>query len=210
MYTYGNKIVISSATSVLKSSTLMPSGQTTVYRTGDDADTSSEGRATDFFTLNTAPVHADGSATANTTTNRFTDELGGQTYTNDIVIDWSTYDNVAETVLGYRRTLSGSTLLWNDAIDGALTVSIGSFSTGWRLPNFMELNNICCFENNGRFNYAPFNLTVSEIWSSTTNPGSSSQAYAFQSLNTILRGKTSSLPDYLPVRTFTVSGTSLT
>jgi hypothetical protein len=35
--------------------TLMRTGQTTVYRTGDDADTSSEGRATDFFTLDAAP-----------------------------------------------------------------------------------------------------------------------------------------------------------
>jgi hypothetical protein len=73
--------------------TLMKTGQTTSYRTGDDADTSSEGRATDFFTL--ASNNPFG------TTARFTDELGGSTYTNNIVIDWSTYDG--STVLGYYR-----------------------------------------------------------------------------------------------------------
>ena len=42
------------------------------------------GRATDFFTLATNNPFGN--------TNRFTDELGGSTYANNIVIDWSTYD----------------------------------------------------------------------------------------------------------------------
>jgi hypothetical protein len=50
--------------------TLMRTGQTTVYRTGDDADTSSEGRPTDFLTLDAAPLHNDGTATINTTTSQ--------------------------------------------------------------------------------------------------------------------------------------------
>jgi hypothetical protein len=72
--------------------TLMKTGQTTSYRTGDDGDLE-EGRATDFFTLATNNPFGN--------TNRFTDELGGSTYTNNIVIDWSTYDNIGGTVLGY-------------------------------------------------------------------------------------------------------------
>jgi hypothetical protein len=63
--------------------TLMKTGQTTSYRTGDDGDLEA-GRDTDFFTLDAAPLHNDGSATLNTTTNRFTDTLGGSTYADDI------------------------------------------------------------------------------------------------------------------------------
>ena len=56
----------------ISTATLMRTGATTSYRTGDDSDTSSEGRATDFFTL--AENNPFG------TTDRFTDEIGTQTY----------------------------------------------------------------------------------------------------------------------------------
>jgi hypothetical protein len=111
--------------------TLMKTGQTTSYRTGDDGDLQI-GRATDFFTL--ASNNPFGKL------DRFTDELGGQTYTNDIVIDWSTYDG--STVLGYYRISNGVNINWNDAIDNSLLVSIGTFTTGWRLPNIKELYNL--------------------------------------------------------------------
>jgi len=198
-------------TSVLKSSTLMKTGQTTSYRTGDDGDFEA-GRATDFFTLNTIPVHADGTATANTTTNRFTDELGGQTYTNDIVIDWSTYDNVAETVLGYRRTTNGSNITWADAIDEALTVSVGSYTTGWRLPNITEIYNLMNYGlSGGSLSYSPINIGNNALWTSTTAPNNTTAAYyrngfAFSSVVKTASGNLR----YIPCRTFTVSGTSLT
>jgi len=63
--------------------TLMKTGQTTSYRTGDDGDLEA-GRETNFTTLRRRNPFAN--------LNRFTDELGGQTYTNNIVIDWSTYE----------------------------------------------------------------------------------------------------------------------
>jgi len=90
---------------------LMKTGQTTSYRTGDDGDLEA-GRNTSFTVL------AENNPFGNT--NRFTDELGTQTYTKNIVIDWSTYDG--STVLGWRRTVS-TTLTWNNAIDNALAVS---------------------------------------------------------------------------------------
>jgi hypothetical protein len=62
---------------------LMKTGQTTSYRTGDDGNIQA-GRATSFSVL------AENNPFGNT--NRFTDELGGQTYTNNIMIDWSTFD----------------------------------------------------------------------------------------------------------------------
>jgi hypothetical protein len=211
MYGYGGKLVIQSGGS-LKSSTLMQTGQTTVYRTGDDADTKGEGRATDFFTLDQIPVHSNGSATANTTTARFTDELGGATYTNNWVIDWSTYDNVANTVLGIYRVENGVNINWNDSIDAAL----GTFGTfaGCRLPNCKEIMNFFYYEINPRMNYTPFSiLTGFLFWTSTTNKNTTTAAYVCNNStgNVASTAKTTVTNcRYLPVRTFTVTGTTLT
>jgi hypothetical protein len=182
--------------------TLMKTGQTTSYRTGDDGDLEI-GRATNFFTL------ASNNPFGNL--NRFTDELGTQTYTNDIVIDWSTYNGV--NVLGYYRIRNGANVLWNQAIDDSLLFSIGTYTTGWRLPNIYELQNICNFSVAVTLNYAPFTLGLSgsiAIWSSTTNPGSTGQAYRLQNLNVCVQGNKTGGGHYIPCRTFTVTGTILT
>jgi hypothetical protein len=179
--------------------TLMKTGQTTSYRTGDDGDIEA-GRATDFFTL------ASNNPFGNT--NRFTSELGTQTYTNNIVIDWSTYDG--STVLGYRRTVTNSKN-WNQSIDECLLVSIGTFTSGWRLPNLYELFSITNFNNDNGINYAPFNLgTGTNLWSSTTRPGVSTLAL-FKNFSILFSNaaKTDAL-SYIPCRTFTVTGTTLT
>ena len=182
---------------------LMKTGQTISYRTGDDGDLE-RGRNVSFTTL------AENNVFGNT--NRFTDELGGQTYTKNIVIDWSTYNG--STVLGWRRTLNGAFVNWNTAIDGALAVSIAPFTTGWRLPNVQELMSICVWNTNWRFNYAPFNIANSfDIWSSTTDPTSTSRAAVVW--GSMLAGfsaqtkTTSSSMMYFPCRTFTVTGTTL-
>jgi hypothetical protein len=189
--------------------TLMRTGQTTVYRTGDDADTSSEGRATDFFTLDAAPLHNDGSATLNTTTARFTDELGGQTYANDIVLDWSTWNGV--TILGYSRVNIATGNTWEQAIDNSLTYSLGTFTTNWRLSNIKEIFNILNYQNprTALINYAPLNLSSSSrvYWSSTTIVGTTTAVYAFSNTGLIVQQtKTSSaFFTYIPVRTFSLS-----
>lgn len=197
-------------TSVLKSSTIIKTDQNTSYRTGDDGDLK-EGRATDFYTLNTTPVHADGSATANTTTDRFTDDLGGQTYTNDIVIDWSTYDNVAETVLGYTRNFVANTLNWNDSIDACLAYSVGSYTSGWMMPNIRELTHIKSIDNG--ITYSPFSFTASLVIFSSTND-STNCCFAGSSAGTNFSGQsnktTTTSRRAIAVRTFTVTGTSLT
>lgn len=187
--------------------TLMRTGQTTVYRTGDDADTSSEGRATDFYTL------ASNNPFGNT--NRFTDELGGQTYTDGILIDWSTYDNVAETVLGYGVNRTGNS--WNNAIDNALLTTLGSYTSGWRLPNIIELISLRDFESGVAYSYSPFNISSSVstfLLSSNSTDASNGLRIACASLaaNQITTiSKTTGTGNYwIPVRTFTVSGTTLT
>jgi hypothetical protein len=182
--------------------TLMKTGQTTSYRTGDDGDIEA-GRATNFTTL------ASNNPFGNT--NRFTDELGGQTYTNNIVIDWSTYDGA--TVLGFRRTITTNTT-WNQSIDGALLVSIGTFTSGWRLPNIVELDNLVNHSVTRALFYPPFDGIFNAnqtLWSSTTNRATTTNAFQFQNNFGFGRqGDKNAVLSYIPCRTFTVTGTTLT
>jgi hypothetical protein len=197
----GNTVAIQVPAPTSRSTaTLMKTGQTTSYRTADDGDLEA-GRATSFSVL------AENNPFSNT--NRFTDELGGQTYTNDIVIDWSTYNGT--NVLGYRRTLSGSAVIWNDAIDGAASVSIGSFTTGWRLPNLNELSNLTAFGIANPFNYSPINIaTGNQLWSSTTIHSFTNQAYYCDTfIGAILNNIKGTTYKYIACRTFTVTGTTL-
>jgi hypothetical protein len=184
--------------------TLIKSNQTASFRTGDDGDLEA-GRATSFTVL------ASNNPFGNT--NRFTDELGGQTYTNNIVIDWSTYNGT--DVLGISRLAIATGNTWNQAIDNSLSYSIGSFTSGWRLANIREIFNLMNFGNdqNNLLNYSPLNLSsVGRIyWSSTTNLALTSQAYTLSNIGqTAVQTKTSSVAfTYFRVRTFTVTGTTL-
>jgi hypothetical protein len=180
--------------------TLMKTGQTTSYRTGDDGDIEA-GRATSFTVL------ASNNPFGNT--NRFTDTLGGQTYTNNIVIDWSTYNG--SNVLGWYKSDFSTLVLetWNAAIDNALALTVAGFAT-WKIPNLIELFSIMNFSSQSVFNYAPFNnTTLTVVWSSTTDPGATSGALIRSGSQIITRGKTSGSYS-TRCRTFTVTGTTLT
>ena len=184
---------------------LMKSGQTTSYRTGDDGDIEA-GRLTNFTTL------AENNPFGNT--NRFTSELGTQTYTNNIVIDWSTYNG--SSVLGLYRAAIATGKTWNNAIDECLAFSVGSYTSGWRLPNMKEIYNFVNLANDPSFflNYFPLNIssTGRVYWSSNTNVSSSTSAYSFNNVG--MTGQTTKTTSaaftYFPVRTFNVSGTTLT
>lgn len=184
--------------------TLMKTGQTTSYRTGDDGDLEA-GRATNFTTLAKRNPFSN--------LNRFTDELGGQTYTNNIVIDWSTYDGA--TVLGISRVAIATGNTWNTAVDGSLSYSIGTFTSGWRLANIKEIMNLMNFANdqNNLLNYSPLNLSSSGrvYWSSTTNLAATTQAYVLNNIGlmNVVAKTTSTSYTYFRVRTFTVTGTTL-
>lgn len=189
--------------------TLMKTGQTTSYRTGDDGDLEA-GRATSFTVL------ASNNPFGNT--NRFTDELGGQTYTKNIVIDWSTYNG--SNVLGWDRRINAGNAnvgrTWNQSIDECLALSNGTFTSGWRLSNFNELMSI--LRRGGvsvtLLNYAPFNISTDiNVWTSTTYPINSGFAYRLNSTGTGNVGildKTIAADRYFACRTFTVTGTTLT
>jgi hypothetical protein len=180
--------------------TLMKTGQTTSYRTGDDGDLEA-GRATSFTVL------ASNNPFGNT--NRFTNELGGQTYTNNIVIDWSTYNG--SNVLGWYKSDFSTLVLetWNNAIDNSLSLNVSGY-TGWKIPNMIELISIINISNSNVFNYAPFNnTTLTVVWTSTTAPSSTSSALIRSGDTIITRGKTATSYS-TRCRTFTVTGTTLT
>jgi hypothetical protein len=190
-------IEVPAATAAPVGATLMKTGQTTSYRTGDDGDIEA-GRATDFFTL------ASNNPFGNT--NRFTDELGGQTYTNDIVIDWSTYDGA--TVLGYYR-ISIGTYTWDNAVDNSLIHTIASFVSGWRLPNIGEWVNITNYGLASVTNYAPLNVNVSSWLSTAFTPSPTNKWFSATNGGHSVGGLTGTRAAF-PVRTFTVTGTTLT
>ena len=181
---------------------LMKTGQTTSYRTGDDGDIEA-GRDVDFFTLSANNPFGN--------TNRFTDELGGTAYANNIVIDWSTYNTVTGKVLGYNRvTVVNST--WALSIDNALAYSVGTFTTGWRLANANEINYIKANYLRFRFNYAPFNIALTTSLTTSTSIDATNAVRistdSNQSINEQINK--SSINRAMYVRTFTVTGTTLT
>lgn len=189
---------VASVTPAPVGATLMKTGQTTSYRTGDDGDIEA-GRATSFLVL------ASNNPFGNT--NRFTDELGTQTYTKNIVIDWSTYNG--STVLGYYRVVNASDVTWNTAIDSAAALSIVGFTTGWRLPNKREIENVCNYQLTSLLNYSPFNLN-NVIWVSTTYLASTTLAYTLSQSWVNLSSKSGLGGRWIAVRNFTVTGTTLT
>ncbi len=182
---------------------IMKTGQTVSYNSKDDGDIEA-GRATDFLTLASANPFG--------TTERFTDELGGQTYTNKIIIDWSTYNGT--DVLGYTD-LSGIDT-WSNVLSYCDSLTVGSYTSGWRLANIKELYHVSNFGVWPHI-YTPFNIFnggawMSMMWVSTSypyNPVSHAGAYNWNYFNLFWRTKSSSYYG-MPVRNFTVSGTTLT
>ena len=193
--------------------TLMQTGQQISYISGDDGDLR-RGRMTDFLNLENAPLMSDGSATINSTTNRFTDELGGQTYANNIVIDWSTFNNADNTVLGYFvDVLTAGTFDLSGSISYCNGLNVGGF-TPWVLPNIREIFNVWYFEGvTGTLNYFPMNnansftgangrfLNTSQT-RSTTRIRVDNQSYTW------IYAPWANTYHVMPVRTFTVNGTN--
>jgi hypothetical protein len=199
----GNFKSAGGSSSAFVGATLLKTGQTTSYRTGDDGGLQA-GRAVDFFTLPTNNPFGN--------TNRFTDELGGATYANDIVIDWSAYDNIAGTVLGYYRAAL-TVAAWSTQVDNCLAVSVGGYSSGWRMVNFREFFNIHKGEGNPNVNYAPFNINMGNYyWTSTSRDATFAVAILTNGSGTyasVLQNKGNTF-QAIACRTFTVTGTTLT
>ena len=194
-------IVLPPNVQLYNSAELTRTGQTTSYATGDDGDLE-KGRGGSFFLL---PYN---SPFGNT--NRFTsDNFSAQTtYTNNIVIDWSTYNG--STVLGYKRTIM-STAVWATQVANCLALSFGGYTSGWRLCNVQEYQNIANYSLSQTFNYAPFNLsTTSYQHTSTTDPGNTNSALKFYNPGGWCLGDSKlNSATAIACRTFTVTGTTL-
>jgi len=202
-FTYSD-LGVTGAINPIVGAKLMKTGQTISYATNDDGDLQ-EGRDVDFYTL------ASNNPFGNT--DRFTDELGGSTYSNDIVIDWSTYGGT--TVIGWSRLVVPSTT-WANHITNATAYSIGSFTSGWRLPNVLEMMSICKYDNvSTGLNYTPFNVTSTGSFSTSTTYRvvalSNSFNYIFGFSTGQLQANNKVNNTYsIRCRTFTVTGTTLT
>ena len=179
-------------------------GQTTSYASNDDGATQ-RGRLTDFNTIPYLNPYGDNF--------RFTDELGGQTFTNNIVIDWSTWDG-GSSVNGYcfsnysNETLSQSWDNW--MLNSPYTCS--TFAD-WYLVNSQEMSSLLNMDETYGLNGYPFNIAVSSqnrMLTSTTYSLNTTQALFKQHninyLNSV--SKASSFRAML-VRIFTISGTTL-
>jgi hypothetical protein len=149
-----------------------PTGQTTSYRTGDDANIESvqllHFRAAMSQWNGTSPelVNFYGLAQNNAfgNTNRFTDEDGLQVYGSGYLIDHY-------TGLGWS-TVRATSANWDNNIDNALASSVVGF-TDWFLPNMSQLTSIYRTGNTSDIglNYSPFTISFNDIVpASTTDP----------------------------------------
>jgi len=157
-------INVPSSCPVIIGANVLKTGQTTSYRTGDDGD-DERGRASSFMVL------ASNNPFGNT--NRFTALDGTQTYANNVILDWSSYDGAR--VLGYNTTDFATIANWNTQIDNAVAANHLSY-TNWRMANINEIAVIGHLQNGTSagfsLNYAPFSLSDGiVIHSSTTNAG---------------------------------------
>jgi len=190
-------------------------GQTTSFRTNDDASHLSSG--TYDYTSPSFPVSfakLDTTALSPFETlifdnsfgnkSRFTDDLGGQTYTSDLAIDHL-------TGLMWFIVPQG-TANWDGSVDGAAASTQGGFSD-WRLSNMKEMESIINFDVGDTLNYVPFSNdrlgTNVSHWTSTVDIDSSgSRKFSFRSRNiigqsyNILRDTSATTLNYYQVRNF--------
>lgn len=130
------------------------------FQTNDDGDLK-QGRGVDFFTLDHLNKFGN--------TSRFTDDVGGQTYTSGIIVDWSTENQLSGKVLCYFQTLEPAANLTTMIDNQPFTKA--SF-TNWFVCNYTQTVNAfnkAIFRN--YLNYPPFNHvvlgTATRSWCST-------------------------------------------
>jgi hypothetical protein len=168
------------------SSKIWKTGQTTAYgASGKDDGSLERGNGASFTTLNKNNYFGN--------TNRFTDILGGQTYTNNWVIDWSTWDKeTGEFVMWYR--VKQSIAAWETIMTNQ-PYTIGSYNDCY-VPHRRELPSLINSELIDGMNYSPINISVSgggtdQLYTSTTVPSNTAAAYAWfgQASNGAVGGK---------------------
>ena len=155
-------------------------GQTTVYRTGDDGDLQAGWPGT----------------------TRMVDLGNGTVYDRATGLTW------VKDHAGMGAPWNG-TMVWDDAIDNCLALSYAGFSD-WYLPTKRQLNSIYAFEGAYPYVVAPLVVVgATYYWSSTTRDGVSSYAWSLRTgVSFDLGGTLTKASSYyaLPVRGGRVSG----
>jgi len=184
----------------------LQTGQTTSYASGDDGNLK-RGRLVDYTTL----PYNNGFGT----TDRFTDELGGQTFTNNIVIDWSTWDggvNVNGYILSSNSDSNNTYQNWATWMAGQ-PYSTDGFGD-WYVVDMNEISSLMNYESTNGLNGYPFNNptnSVGNLWTSTTYFINTGQAFHKVRNLTVLRNAAKTDPyNAMWVRTFNWDGASLT
>lgn len=145
------------------------SGQTTSYEIGDDGERQN-GRGTSFLQLSCNNWFGN--------TNRFTATDGTQTLIDSLMLDW-------QTGLMWIVTPFGTYASWDLAVQAAEAASFAGY-TDFYLPNTRELYSLCNFGQNDLMNYSPLSVAATpyaNLWSSTTNPQNTAEAYRVQPAN---------------------------
>jgi hypothetical protein len=220
----GNKITVTVGGGSSVGATLMKTGQTTSYRTGDDGDLE-QGRELNFFNLDSNNTFGNlkrftgiTGGYQDETDSLFYDKDGISTtealaLPSDIVIDWSTNGLPSDKVLGYKRTPQTSGT-WNNIIDNNTGITHATF-TNWNVWNLRQYTNIVSIGNASTNQFSiPFTALNSEsyMWNSSTDAGNTSNAWLItkepgQYYRTFSKVGTSQKT--VIVRTFTVTGTTL-
>ena len=192
-------ITVNTSSFVPVGATLQKTGQTISYAQHDDGDTE-RGRLVDFLTLPSNNPFGN--------TNRFTNKTGGQTYTNSVAFDWSTYNG--STVLAYYYG-DANTRPWVTQL-GQYKNSVIDGLRGWDLFNIYEAMNIMnfSFPSGFLYNYPPFNLTRRYMWVSTNQSGATGISTETAGPNPFTASTKVSALWGIWVRVCNVSGTNIT
>lgn len=181
-------------------------GQTTIYQTNDDGSHLAQGSyeeipppfpvifaRLDYTALDPFNTLVDNNFYGNKT--RLTDTNGGQSYSNDIIVD-----NLTKRAY-YRVEVTQVT--WSAAIIGA-NASTQNGHSDWRIPTEDEFSSITQNKSGltSWLGYAPFSLSSTRQWSSTTLFSNSLNAMVASSNSISSRTKTLT-ENYIMVRNHT-------
>lgn len=146
-------------------------------------------------------------------TSRFTDLVGGQTYADNIQLDWNDYSEVNKRCLAYYTNyVSGAQ--WAASKTACAALNIAGF-TGWRMWRILEYYNICDMSKSHTNPFpTPFSTPATYLWLLNENVADPTQAYMVAFENQISHrrfGKTSASLTTVAVRdmTVTISGGSV-
>jgi len=208
---------------------LLKTGVTKSVTTNDDG-AQKEGRNTDWFTLDTS-----GDANPFGNYQRFTGTTGGYydqnlagyfdtsgvattkalAFPDTIIIDWSQYDKNNSEVIGYRPVNLGLLVLI-DGISACTSLSVGIYTSGWRMWNENEAHAVQYRPLvNDMFNWSPFEVSALSSFTNTPvneNLPLPNQMVVVQDsgIGWLAFNSASTRNTYGAVRTFTVTGTTIT